>query len=261
MAVRTIIADDETRARKRLLSMLSDVPELEIVGEAENGSVAIEMINRLRPDLVLLDIQMPLQNGFDVLEHLVHIPEVIFVTAYDEYAIRAFEVDAVDYLLKPYAKPRLLKAIEKAVRSLNETTDKRARILSVLERYRESTSRMSRISVRSTEHPAGQEFRVFEVNSARLFRAEEGLVFMYVGTRRVIVDLSLQTLEERLDPGLFLRVHRNAIVNLKRISRIFPAANGKLSVELDEGTRVIVSRDRAQKLKSAAGFVRGTPRS
>ncbi len=252
MAVRTLIAEDEKPARRRLRSMLEGIPEIEIIAEAEDGGMASMLIDRMRPDLVLLDIQMPKQNGFEVLEHIHHMPEIVFVTAYDQYAIRAFEVDAVDYLLKPYTRPRLLKAIEKAVRSLQETTDQRAKILSVLERYRETKARLTRLTVRTAD-----DYRVFDVERISLFRAEEGLVFLHVGGDRFLVDLPLQTLEDRLDPEQFFRVHRNAIVNLRMISRIRPDANGKLLVELPGDQNVTVSRYRAQQLKSATGFVRG----
>lgn len=232
--------------------MLEGVPEIVVIGEAENGQTASSMIDRLRPDLVLLDIQMPAKNGFDVLEDIHHTPGIVFVTAYDQYAIRAFEVDAVDYLLKPYTRARLLKAIQKAVRSLRETTDQRARILSLLEHYRQSTARITRITVRS-----GDNYRVFEVGDVSLFRAEEGLVFLHAGDERALVDLSLQTLEDRLDPEQFLRVHRNAIINLTMVSRVRPSANGKMLVEMSGGQRVVASRYRAQQLRSATGFVRG----
>lgn len=252
MAVRTLIADDEKPARLRLRAMLEGVPEIVVVGEAENGRTASALIDRLRPDLVLLDVQMPAQNGFEVLEEIHHMPEIVFVTAYDQYAIRAFEVDAVDYLLKPYTRPRLLRAIEKAVRSLRETSDQRARILSILQHYRQSASRINRLTVRT-----GTDFRVFDVEQISLFRAEEGLVFLHAGERRYLLDLPLQTLEDRLDPERFFRVHRNAIVNLRMIRQLRPASNGKMVVELPGGESVVVSRYRAQRLKSATGFVRG----
>ncbi len=232
--------------------MLEGVPEIVVVGEAENGRTASTLIDRLRPDLVLLDVQMPAQNGFEVLENIDHTPEIVFVTAYDQYAIRAFEVDAVDYLLKPYTRPRLLKAIEKAVRSLRETTDQRARILAILERHRQSTSRITRLTVRN-----GDDHRIFDADQVSLFRAEEGLVFLHAGSERFLLDLPLQTLEDRLDPEQFYRVHRNAIVNLKKISRMRSASNGKMVVELSRGEKVVVSRYRAQRLKSLTGFVRG----
>ncbi len=249
MSVKTLIADDEKPARDRLRSLIAGIPEVEIVGEAENGRIAAELIDRLRPDLVLLDIQMPALNGFEVLEQISHTPEIVFVTAYDKYAIRAFEVNAADYLLKPYNRVRLLKAIEKAVRSSRETTDQRARILSILTHYRESGSRLKRLTVRK-----GLEYRVFEMEQVSFFRAEDGLVFMYAEDERFLIDLALQKLEDSLDPERFLRIHRNAIVNMQRISRVFPGPNGKLVLEMPDRERLIVSRDRAQRFKSASGF-------
>ncbi len=249
MGIRTLIVDDEKPARLRLRAQLQKMPEIEVVGEAENGELAVQLIRSLRPDLVLLDVQMPILNGFQVLERIPRTPEVIFVTVWDRYAIRAFEVNAVDYLLKPYSRDRLVRAIEKAARAIRESVDRRAQILAVLEKYRESETRITRITVRK-----GDEFRVLEADEADLFRAEGGLVFVYSGGTRYLCDEPLQELEEGLDPGRFYRVHRNAIVNLGRIEKILPGGNGKYEIEISNKVRVIVSRDRSGRFKTLTGL-------
>ncbi len=249
MAIKTLIVDDERPARLRLRAQLQKMPEIEVVGEAENGELAVQLIRSLRPDLVLLDVQMPILNGFQVLERIPNTPEIIFVTVWDRYAIRAFEVNAVDYLLKPYSRDRLVRAIQKAARAIRESVDRRAQILAVLEKYRQSESRIARITVRK-----GGEFRVLEADEADLFRAEGGLVFVYSGGTRYLCDESLQRLEEGLDPGRFYRVHRNAIVNLGRIGKILPCGNGKYEIEISNKERVIVSRDRSGRFKTLTGL-------
>lgn len=249
MAIRALVVDDEKPARLRVKSLLQKMPEVELIGEAENGEVAADMIERLKPDVVLLDVQMPVMNGFQVLEHISHTPEIIFITAWDRYAIRAFEVNAVDYLLKPYSGDRLIRAIEKAARALRENVDRRAQLVAVLERYRESKTRLQRITARR-----GGEFHVVEIDDVDFFRAEDGLVFLYAGTKRYLADESLQSLEASLDPAAFFRIHRNAIVNLSRVETISPAANGKYEIETSNRKKLMVSRDRSQRFKSLAGF-------
>jgi two-component system LytT family response regulator len=249
MGIKTLIVDDEKPARLRLRTQLQKMPEIEVVGEAENGEAAVRLIKSLRPDLVLLDVQMPVLNGFQVLEKISRTPEIIFVTAWDRYAIRAFEVNAVDYLLKPYSRDRLVRAIEKAARAIRESVDRRAQILAVLEKYRESETRISRITVRK-----GNEFHVLETEEVDLFRAEEGLVFVYSGGSRYYCDEPLQRLEEGLDSGRFYRVHRGAIVNLNSIEKVLPLGNGKYEIEIAAKERVAVSRDRSGRLKSLTGM-------
>ncbi len=249
MAIRTLVVDDEKPARLRMRSLLQKIPEIELVGEAENGEIALEFINRAHPDLVFLDIQMPILNGFQVLERMTYTPEIVFVTAWDRYAIRAFEVNAVDYLLKPYSSDRLLRAIEKATRALRDNVDRRAQILAVLERYRESETRLQRITVRKND-----EFFVIEVEAVDFFRAEDGLVFLHAGAERYLADKTLQDLEQSLDPSVFYRIHRGAIVNLNRIETVSPAGNGKFEIESANYEKLIVSRDRARKFKSLTGF-------
>jgi two-component system LytT family response regulator len=249
MAIKTLIVDDERPARLRLRAQLQKIPEIEVVGEAENGELAVQLIKSLRPDLVMLDVQMPILNGFQVLERISRTPEIIFVTVWDRYAIQAFEVNAVDYLLKPYSHDRLVRAIEKAARAIRESVDRRAQILAVLEKHRESEARITRITVQK-----GDEFRVLEVDEADLFCAEGGLVFVYSGGTRYLCEKPLQELEERLAPDRFYRVHRNAIVNLSRIEKISPGGNGKYELEISHKKRVIVSRDRSQRFKTLTGL-------
>ncbi len=249
MGIKTLIVDDERPARLRLRAQLQRIPEIDVVGEAENGGTAVELISSLRPDLVLLDVQMPVLNGFQVLEKITHTPEIIFVTVWDRYAIQAFEVNAVDYLLKPYSRDRLVRAVEKAARAIRESVDRRAQILAVLEKYREAESHITKITVRK-----GDAFRVLDADEADLFCAEGGLVFVYSRGVRYLCEKSLQELEEGLAAGRFYRVHRNAIVNLGRIGKISPGGNGKFLIEMPNTKRVVVSRDRAVRFKTLTGL-------
>lgn len=249
MEIKALIVDDERPARRRLLSLLSELPEVKVIGEAESGAEAVTIIDRQRPDIVLLDVQMPAMNGFDVLERISHVPEIIFVTAWDRYAIRAFEVNAVDYLLKPYSRERLLQSISKAVRSLRESVDKRAEIMSVLKRYRETDLRITRVSARS-----GTRVTLIDVAGCEFFRAEEGLVFVHTSGKRLLVDETLKTLAERLDPETFCRIHRNTIVNLSSVRDVLPLPNGRYEIVTRAGARLSVSRERAGEFRSAAGI-------
>ena len=173
MRLTTLIVDDEAAARARLNKLLSGFPEVEVVGEARNGPEAIRLIDDKRPDLVLLDIQMPMINGFEVLKGIQHEPAVIFVTAYDEYALRAFEVHAVDYLLKPYTRDRLKEAIQRVTHSGENDENRVKRIESLLETYNQRESFLDRISVKTK-----YSYRVLEVEQIDFFRVENGLVFL-----------------------------------------------------------------------------------
>ncbi|HUX22836.1 MAG TPA: LytTR family DNA-binding domain-containing protein [Spirochaetia bacterium] len=249
--MKALIVDDEKPARLRLRSLLNEVPTVEVVGEAQNGDEAVRLIDELRPDVVFLDVQMPVMNGFQVLERAKYMPDVVFVTAWDEYAIRAFEVNAIDYLLKPYSSERLIRAVERAAAGLRATPTDRSKLLDVLKYYRETDSRLLRITVHD-----GQEYRVIPLDSVDFFRAEEGLVFVYVGKERHVVDRSLQSIEDNVSPVQFVRIHRNALLNLSRVGTVAPGKNGKYLVEAGNGELLIVSRDRVKQFKSLTGFAK-----
>lgn len=241
MRVTTLIADDEPVARAGLRDMLASVPWLTCVGEAANGLAAVEAINTLRPELVFLDIQMPGLLGTEVLRRVEHQPFVIFTTAFAQHAVTAFELGALDYLLKPFGPERLAAALERARAAIGEPA-----ALPALDRLREALTKgpMSRLFVRS-----GGAIIPVAVAEVAWFEARGDYVAAHTGSSRHMVHLSLNRLEERLDPKRFLRIHRTHIVNLDHVKSFRPLGKGRLEAELRDGTRLPVSRTRSQDLR------------
>ena len=244
MVLRTLIVDDELPARQRLKRLLADIEGVELIGEAESGTQAVEMIERERPDLVLLDIQMPGLDGFGVIEMLESPPLIIFVTAYDEYAIRAFEVNALDYLLKPFSRKRLERAIERARRELERRTDFSTKLDALLDTLEKQKRYLERIAFRE-----GDKIRVVDVAEIDWIGAERGRVFIHVGERRHAVRYTLEELERRLDPCLFFRCHRSLIVNLTKIKEIIPWFAGTYRIKLVTSEELDLARNRVKELK------------
>jgi two-component system LytT family response regulator len=249
MTLRTLIVDDEAPARERLRNLLADNELVELIGEAKDGAEAVEKIERLSPDLVLLDIQMPVLDGFEVIETLDAPPAIIFVTAYDEYAIRAFEVNALDYLLKPFSQERLQRAIARAHEELVAGSDFAGRIGPLLESLREEKRHLTRVAVRK----AGR-FLVVDVRDIDWMEAREGGVLLHVGAEEHSVTRTLTELERRLDPSLFFRTHRSIIVNLDRVKEVVPWFAGSHRLRLTTGAEVDLSRSRAKELREILGL-------
>ncbi len=243
--VRTLIAEDEKPARERLRLALLGFPEIEVVGEAVNGEQAAALIRELKPSLVFLDVQMPIMDGFEVLRCVDVPPAVVFTTAYDEYAVRAFEVHAVDYLLKPYGRERLRQAVDRALESLDRgRRSEGAELSALLEDVGRDRPYLTRVSARS-----GRSFRILPVDEAEFFKAENGLVFWVSGERSHLVDGSLGALTDRLDPARFFRAHRNAVVNLDRISAVAQLGRGRLAAEFPSGARIEIGRTRLDEFR------------
>jgi DNA-binding LytR/AlgR family response regulator len=241
-----LIVDDESPARDRLRRMLANIEAVEIVGEAESGIQAVEMIEERNPDLVLLDIQMPDLDGFAVIEALEEPPPVIFVTAYDEYAIRAFEVNALDYLLKPFSQERLERAIRRAREELAEERDFPARLAPLLESLAERGQYTTRLAVH--DHRSGR-IRVLDVDEVDWISTEREEVIVHAGERAYPIRRTLSELEARLDPARFFRAHRSAIVNLDRVQEVIPWFKGTHRLRLTTGAEVDLSRRRARALR------------
>jgi DNA-binding LytR/AlgR family response regulator len=242
--LKTLIADDEAPARNRLKNLLSQNEAVELVGEAEDGITAVELIEEKRPDLVLLDIQMPRLDGFGVIKMLENPPLVIFITAYDEYAIKAFEVNAIDYLLKPFTKVRLERAIEKAAKEISEKTAFDSRIEGLFKTLTEQKRYLERIAVRSQ----GRIF-VIEVKDIDSLNAESGQVSVISGDKHYLTNYTLNELQDRLNPETFFRAHRSAIVNLTKIKEIIPWFAGSYKIKLTTGSEVDLSRIQATELR------------
>jgi two-component system LytT family response regulator len=242
--VTTLIADDEPIARAGLREMLSAVSWLTCVGEAANGLAAVEAVDRLRPDLVFLDIQMPGLLGTDVLLRVQHHPLVVFTTAFAQHAVAAFELGALDYLLKPFGPERLATTLERVRASLGEPSAPPA-----FDRLREALAGgpMSRLFVRS-----GGAIIPVAVAGVSWFEALGDYVTAHAGRARHVLHLSLNRLEARLDPERFVRIHRTHIVNLDHVKAFRRHGKGQLLAELADGTELVVSRSRAPALRGLA---------
>jgi two-component system LytT family response regulator len=242
MKISTLIADDEPVARAGLRDMLAGVEWLTCVGEAANGHAAVDAINQLRPELVFLDIQMPGLLGTDVLRHVQHQPFVVFTTAYAQHAASAFELGALDYLLKPFGPDRLATTLERVRAAIGEP-----HTLPAFDRLREAlgSGPMSRLFVRS-----GNAILPVAVESVAWFEAWGDYVTAHAGRARHVLHLSLSHLEARLDPKRFLRIHRTYIVNLDHVTAFRRQGKERMVAELADGARLAVSRSRAKELRS-----------
>ncbi|MFQ6082805.1 MAG: LytR/AlgR family response regulator transcription factor [Candidatus Aminicenantia bacterium] len=244
MKIRTLIVDDETLARERVKQFLIPLKEFEVIGEAKDGAEAVEMIEKKNPDLVILDIQMPELNGFEVLQMVDKPPLCIFVTAYDEYAINAFEINALDYLLKPFSEERFHKALQKASQILKEKKDFLPKLEQLFNTLTQRDHYLEKLGVKG-----GKKISIIDVEAIGWFQADRELVYAHVKGSRHIINCSLTQLEQRLNPEIFFRCHRSAIVNLSRIKEIIPWFSGSHRIILTDGTELPLSRSRVKQLK------------
>jgi len=251
--LRILIADDERPARSYLRDMLRSFADAEVVGEAENGTEAVEMIQALRPDLALLDLQMPELTGFEVVRHLdaADIPLIAFVTAFDQYAVQAFELNAIDYLLKPVEAGRLEMTLERAAERLRRTNwraGETRRLNDAAATYDElgRSEFLQRIPVKKRE-----EFYLVNVEEIASMIADGELLRLTTHDgRRFEINFRLKDLEDRLDPARFIRLSRGAIVNLDSVSHISPMPGGTFVVALKNGQEVASSRLQSRILRS-----------
>ncbi len=234
--LKVILIDDERLARSELKRMLQEFPDVEIIGEAANAEEGIEKIETLNPDLIFLDIQMPGKTGFDMLTELEKAPHVIFVTAYDEYALKAFDVNALDYLMKPVEPKRLADALLK-VRQKDEEE-----ILSY--NNRGILGENDQVFVKD-----GERCWFVKLSDVRLFESVGNYAKVFFGTNKPLILKSLNALEERLDEKVFFRANRKHIINLRMIEKIEPYFNGGLLLDLAGGEKIEVSRRQAVKFK------------
>lgn len=250
--IRALIADDEALARKFIRRMLKDDHDVEIVAECSNGKEAVMMIRKQSPDVVFLDVQMPEMDGFAVLESIgiERLPEIIFATAYEQYAIRAFELHALDYLLKPFDQARFKNAIKHAktrVRSQrrNET---RMQISALLDSIKNKPEHLDRLMIK-----AGGRITFLSVNEINWIEADDKYVHLHTGKISPMVRQTLSAMETQLDPKKFRRIHRSAIVNVERIQELQPLFNGEHSILLEDGTKLTLSRNYKDKLFEILG--------
>ena len=255
--LRVLVVDDELLGRERVAGLLRHEPDIDIVGMVDNGNDAVDAIRSRHPDVVFLDYQMPGRNGLDVVREVgpVNMPVTVFVTAHDQHAVKAFEVAALDYLVKPFDDERFEHALQRARRAveLHEVDRLRGQLLAALQTAAPgpampATKCLERVAVESKG-----KIRVVPVSQIDYILAAGVYAELYVGDRRYIVRESLQTLEEKLDPNLFMRIHRSAIVRLDLIDVFLRAEGGDYEVQLKNGVRLRVSRSRREDLERRLG--------
>lgn len=252
MKIRALIVDDEPLGRERIRSLLREDAEVEVVGECADGRQALAAVERLKPDLLFLDVQMPEMDGFAVLDAMAsrHKPAVIFVTAYDRYAVQAFEVHALDYLLKSFDRERFQSAVARAKQEIRRSREGALdeRLAGLLEDLESRKQRATRVVIKS----AGRIF-FLPVEEIDWVEAADNYVRIHAGADAHLVRETLQSLEGRLDPAKFLRIHRSTIVNLDRIRELHPLFHGDYAVRLRDGTELTLSRNYREKLGEPLG--------
>ena len=259
--LRVLVVDDEPLGRHRILELLESEPDVDVVGTAADGAAAVEAIRTLTPDLVFLDVQMPRMTGLDVVREIgaASMPATIFVTAYDQYALSAFDTAAVDYLVKPFRDGRFEEAVRRARRRIESEGRERLheRLLSLL-RGESAAAQPAAASAapRYLERIAVQmkgKVRVVRVSEIEFITASGPYAELHVGGRRYIIRESMQHLEDRLDPQHFLRIHRSAIVRLDLVETLHRSEGSEYHVQLKGGVRLRVSRTRREALEQRLG--------
>ena len=250
--IRAVVVDDEPLARKRIQDLLRQDAEIQVVGECGSGSAAIEMLERTKPDLMFLDVQMPEVDGFELVEAIEgRVPAVVFVTAYDKYALRAFDAQAVDYLLKPFNEGRFQQALQRAKDKIGRGNGSQmnAELVSLLKDVQAGRRPTERLVIKS-----GGRVLFLKASEIDYVEAAGNYLNLYVGKETHLIRETMQSLESRLDPDRFLRIHRSTIVNLERIKELQPWFGGEYVVILRDGRKLTLSRTyraRVQQLLEA----------
>lgn len=246
--IRTLVVDDEPLARERLTSLLSAEQDMEVVGQCRDGEEAVKAIIEQTPDLVFLDVQMPAMNGFEVIEAVgsERMPLVIFVTAYDQHALKAFQVRALDYVLKPFDRERFQEAVQRARAHIqrDETGDLGRRLIALVKDLRRDQPKTDRLVVKS-----GGRLFFLRTDEIDWIEAAGNYVRLHVGTTSHLLRETMNAIEGRLDAEKFFRIHRSRIVNMERIQEMQPWLNGEYAVVLRTGTRLTLSRGYREKLQ------------
>ncbi len=246
---KALIIDDEEPARVLIRSYLEAFPEILIAGECANGFDGLKAIQTEKPDLVFLDIQMPKISGFEMLELLDEYPQVIFSTAFDEYAIKAFEFNAVDYLLKPYSRERFAQSVNKAVERIREKAGPSAGLAKLAGGTLPDGIYLDRIVVRT-----GQRIKVVAINQVEYLEAEDDYVMIYTPDGRYLKQMTMGYFEEHLDPAEFLRVHRSHIVKLNQIVQLEPYDKETKVLVMKSGKKIHTSKAGLKRLREVLGF-------
>lgn len=250
--IRAMVVDDEAMARERVVSLLRQEQDIELIGECSDGEQAVNAINSQQPDLVFLDVQMPAVDGFRVIEQVGpdKMPAVVFVTAYDEYAVRAFEVHALDYLLKPFGRERFQQTLQHARSHVERRRagDLGKRLMALVQDIKPEPQKLDRLVVKSGG-------RVFFLRTEDIvwIEAAGNYVRLHLGDDSHLFRETMNGIEARLDPRRFVRIHRSRIVNSDRIKELQPWFNGEYVVVLQNGTRLTLSRGYREKLQERLG--------
>lgn len=245
--VKTIIIEDEELGRELIQNYLKDRDEIEIIAECENGFEGVKTIQDLKPQLVFLDIQMPKINGFEMLEILDEKPEIIFTTAYNQYAIQAFELNAVDYLLKPFSKERLMEALNKALQRIRNNQPRDENIMKLTQHSIDEI--IGRVVVKSNN-----KISVIPVEKINYLEAQDDYVMIYTNEGKHLKQSTMKYFEDHLDPGDFMRVHRSYIVRLDQVTQLEPYGKDSYVAKLKDGTAVKISKSGFKNLKGKLNF-------
>jgi len=246
MKISVLIIDDESPARDLIRHYLQNYPDVEIVGEASNGFEAIILIKEFNPQLIFLDIQMPKLTGFEMLELMDRLPEIIFTTAYDQYALRAFDSNAVDYLLKPFSKQRFDIALQKAINKIQRGDTESDNIQSLQKEINSHPEILTRIAVKDRQH-----IHVIQIDNIDYFESRGNYVVIHCGKQVFLKEKTMKYLENSLPPGQFIRIHRSYIVNVHEVLKIELYEKDNFRVHLKSGDVLKASNSGYQTLKKA----------
>jgi two-component system LytT family response regulator len=246
--IRALIIDDEPLPRERIRTLLGEHRDVEVIGECRDGQVAVDTILAARPDLVFLDIQMPELDGFEVIKAISHeyLPAIIFVTAFDQYAIRAFDVNAIDYLLKPINAARFETAVQRAIERLAQSNPREPdpQLLNFIEQLRAGPKFTTRFVVRS-----GARVSFVRTSEVDWIDVADNYVRLHIAGREHLVRETLKSVESQLDPDLFIRVHRSVIINLDRVETVEHTFHGEYLVTMKDGAKLTTSRSYSERLR------------
>lgn len=242
-AIKVLVIDDESLARDLIIELLKDFEDFQVVGQCANGLEAVKTIEKLRPDLIFLDVQMPLLSGLEVLEEIKnrYLPEIIFVTAFDQYAIRAFDFHAIDYLLKPFSRARFRKAVirsKEQIMSLQTGSDTKQQITALLENHKNQPTHLQRIFVKDNGR-----IILLEPETVDWIEADDKYLHLHTTQKKYLIRQTLNSIEAELNSNIFLRVHRSTIVNLTRVKEIHPLFNGEYALILQNSAKLTLSRN------------------
>ena len=235
--IKAFIIEDEEPARLLVKNYLEAFTEIELAGEFENGYEGVKAINETKPDLIFLDIQMPKLTGFEMLELLEHMPVIIFTTAYDQYAIKAFEMNATDYLLKPFSKERFGDAVQKAIQKIKNSTSEKEQIKNLVEQKDEEIDHLQRIAVRT-----GKKIHVFATDDIHYIESDGDYVKIHTAENSYLKEKTMKFFENHLDASQFVRIHRSYIVNVNEIARLEQYEKESYIALLKNGNRLKVSK-------------------